>query len=365
MVGGAKNNYSDRPWLKLQDEEKIEIKDQVPKGCGWARPIVQVVFLFFKVPLQLYMAFFQMSKWWNDEIEDTYRISTRYVYFAEFACISIFSLLVLRNIMLLNCASLTGLTPEKKFSKIAHNLESLYTMLFLVARFSCLMLVPFMAIRQVATSFTALLHKMKNTYKKICDSFESRSFPSPSLFLYLLEFLLLLTGFLTWWYVLPCAIIIKMRQMRFVVGDRWYWEWTLSEWVRFLGFLNQLSSMCETVELPQVFMGQFLYSKTSFSGKQKKEMKCFDSMFDPEKITGSILEYGPGVHYIRTKIMGEIYKEFSERKSTFLSLKTLAVVHAMKFGGYCKIFQHRLELGIEEPREADKRTSSRPPPCPV
>ena len=79
MVGEAKNNYSERPWLKLQDEEKSEIKDQVPIGCKWARPCVQLVFLFAKVPLQLYIVFFQMSKWWNDEIEDTYRITTRYV----------------------------------------------------------------------------------------------------------------------------------------------------------------------------------------------------------------------------------------------------------------------------------------------
>ena len=79
MAGEAKKNYNLWPWLKLQDEEKSEIKDQVPIGCGWGRPCVQLVFLFAKVPLQLYIVFFQMSKWWNDEIEDTYRITTRYV----------------------------------------------------------------------------------------------------------------------------------------------------------------------------------------------------------------------------------------------------------------------------------------------
>jgi len=326
-------------WSEFGKEEKAEIKEQMPKDClHWFWSIVDFTMLILKIPLQLYFVTYQVNKvWTNEEEGGAYNIPTKIVYYFEFVAIILFCLSILGRTVDWTCG---------KRDNPAHSLENLYTNLFKTARFSLMIIIPYVALRQISTSLLSILRKIYNSGLKIQNNFGMRNFPW--LLYNAINMLFLIILFLSWWFLVPCAIIIKLRQMEFILDDRWFIEWHYDEIIVFFGFLNQLSSMCETVELPQVFLGQFLYSKDIELIEEERCTSCnstyckaLGKLLEDKRIIGSILEYGPGVHYIRTKVVEYLYKECDKN-----TIKALAVLHSFKYHAYCRIFRHRISQGI-------------------
>jgi len=343
--------YDFSQWQKLtQLELNIITNEIIPRTFGEKlRPRIQFAVLFLKIPLQIFFVVYQIEEIANRNIDSYYYTTTIIVDIFE-AVLVFMSFMGMFIYLFASYFTIPAHYPE--------TLNQAYTQCFLCSRISVLMLLPYVSIRQLPTSFNALIGKIQDNYENAQNNGKILGL------FYSFVLLILFIGLTTFWWMIPASILIKLRQMAFVTEDKSPWEWDWQDQLYFLGFLNQLSSMCETVELPQVFLGQYFYSQTAINKNADKRFMCFgkdscnnkicnyvSSLLAVEKTMGSIFQYGPGIHWLRTRIIAALYDEFSKANSgvRFPAINAIAVLNGLKFGDYCRIFRERLKVGGIEP----------------
>lgn len=357
----TKNNDFSK-WMTLTKAQLETIKnDIIPRNVfDKLRTRVQFALLLSKIPLQMFFAIYQIHKSINDASHYYSRHTAIVVAIYEGLLVSKFFLGAIIH-------AICAFKQPKGHDRFIH-LNLAYTECFQCTRASVLTTLPFISTRQILISFNAVICKIQEHYEHIKSS-------GPILKLYYaFSMFCLFACSVTCWFVIPSAVIMKIRQMSYIIEDEGPLHWTLQEKIQFLAFLNQLSSICETVELPQVFLGQYFYSQTALKDekKEKERFMCFgeescnnricnyiSGRLKVEKTIGSILQYGPGIHWFRTRIIEAFYEEFEASKSYFPGLCAVALLNGLTFQHYCKIFQDKLkdqgeffggiELDIEEP----------------